>query len=500
MRTSHPCDGCALRRVRCAGGQPCHECKHRLIPCTFLRVRRKRGPKGPRPSTNLKIDQFQKILLKSGSEQSLPTLPADSVLQQGTKSPPALRPNGISMEVYERFLQVFRQRLHSVWPVVSYHDLVGRLRSNRHDYESYSLAAALCSAVIAQLRLREHVVSLDSISSFELAAESQRLRRLFDYQEHFTMSSLLTSFFLHIYFANADKLRTAGFFLRESLTYAHGLKLHQPESYAGLSYRDKQIRLRVFWILFVSERTYCIQNDLPITLRPIDEIPDANPKDGYDSAPMPAFVTLIRLFTFLDGDILESAVSLGDTTLQICAKGKVSRLQHNLVRQDAGKDLDESQTVDLLTTRNWIRILLWQYTIARFSVSCQAQDQAFSALLPATVAHDMLLLLDKVSWKSVQPHGYGMELKIFRMADSLLDVLLCAPASVGTRKLLTDSRESLHSLEKVLGDVGGAQSQFLAMLRKRMLESQLPPPRTIWNDLKISSPQYQVEEELISPS
>jgi hypothetical protein len=130
--------------------------------------------------------------------------------------------------------------------------------------------------------------------------------------------------------------------------------------------------------------------------------------DGYDSAPMPAFVALIRLFTFLDGDILESTASPGDAIMQLRPKDKVSSLQHNLVQQNVGVELDESQKVDLLTTQNWIRILLWQYTIAHFSVSCHAQDQAFSALLPATVAHDMLSVLDKVSWKSVQPHGYGM--------------------------------------------------------------------------------------------
>ena len=255
VRTSHPCDGCALRRVRCAGGQPCLECKNRFISCTFLRVRRKRGPKGPRPGTSVKIEQFQKTLQESTSQQSLPTPPEEPPLSHRSVSPSSLAPPaGISLKVYERFLQIFRQRLYSVWPIVSYDELIARLRNNLDDYESYALAAALCSAVIAQLRLPEHVGSFDSISSFELEAECQRLRRLFEYQEHFTMSSLLTSFFLHIYFANADKLRTAGFYLRETLTYAHGLKLHRSESYASLLSWERQIRLRVFWILFISER------------------------------------------------------------------------------------------------------------------------------------------------------------------------------------------------------------------------------------------------------
>ena len=123
---------------------------------------------------------------------------------------------------------------------------------------------------------------------------------------------------------------------------------------------------------------------------------------------MPAFIALTRLFTFLDGDLLESTASINDSALRVRPKDKVSTLQHDLVRHDLGEDLDESQRVDILTTRNWIRTLLWQYTIAHFSVSCHAQDQAFSALLPATIAHDMLSMLERVSWKSVQPHGYGM--------------------------------------------------------------------------------------------
>jgi hypothetical protein len=81
------------------------------------------------------------------------------------------------------------------------------------------------------------------------------------------------------------------------------------------------------------------------------------------------------------------------------------------------------------------------------------------------------------------------------MADSLLDVLLCAPASSTTQKLLTDSRASLHLLEKVLVDVGGSESQFLSLLRKRMVESQLPLPPSLWNDVQLQSQCQEVDRE-----
>ncbi|KIW28755.1 uncharacterized protein PV07_04629 [Cladophialophora immunda] len=447
----------------------------------------------------MKIEEFQRMLKASGDQQSLPTPPEESALESAVEhriSP--TRPSGIPMHIYHRFLEVYRVRLYSVWPVVSYDELVTALRNNRSDYESYSLAAALCAAVIAQLRLPEHIGSL-TYSSSELVAEAQRLRRLFEYQEQYSMSSLLTSFFLHIYFANADKLRTAGFYLRETLTYAHGLKLHQLNSYAGLDFRERQLRLRVYWILFISERTYCVQNGLPTTLKPINEFPSVDPIKGYDGAPLPAFIALIRLFTFLDGDILESIPSSMTPAIPRSPKDKISVLQHDLSRHPLTEDLDESQRVDILATRNWIRIMLWQYTIAHFVVSCHAQDQAFSALLPTTIARDMLSVLESASWKSIQPHGYGMELKVFRIADSLLDVLLCAPRSTGTRDLLMDSRQALHLLERVLVDIGGTESQFLATLRKRMVESDLPVPNTVQNDQQISW-YFKADEEKKSPN
>ncbi|OAL36615.1 hypothetical protein AYO20_04231 [Fonsecaea nubica] len=434
----------------------------------------------------MKIEQFQRMLKATSDQQSLPTPPEESALEAAVDhglSPKAQ--SNIPMHVYERFLEVFRLRLYSVWPIVSHDELITALRNNHEDHESFSLAAALCAAVIAQLRLPEHVASFSSSSS-ELVAEAQRLRHFFEYREQYSMSSLLTSFFLHIYYANADKLRTAGFYLRETLTYAHGLGLHQLDSYAGIDPRERQLRLRVYWTLFISERTYCVQNGLPTTLKPIHEFPSADPTEGYNAVPMPAFIGLIQLFTFLDGDILESVPLSTSLACNLSAKDRISTLQRDLSCHPLSEGLNESQGVDILATRNWIRILLWQYTIAHFAVSCHARDQAFSALLPTKIARDMLSVLENVSWKSIQPHGYGMELKVFRIADSLLDVLLCAPSSPGTRGLLMDSRQALHLLEKVLVDVGGTESRFLATLRKRMVESQLPVQNTLQNDLQLS--------------
>ncbi|KAJ2959247.1 hypothetical protein NQ176_g11127 [Zarea fungicola] len=277
------------------------------------------------------------------------------------------------------------------------------------------------------------------------------------------------------------------------------LCLHRTDSYVGLPSEERELRLRVYWVLFVSERTYCIQHGLPTILRPISLRP--SPKDGPDGcsgSPILSFLYLTKLFTFLDGDLIEppSAVSppnengavVGGTMADgsfdsQSARSKVSLSQSDLDCAEEGVGLDETQRVDIFVTRNWIRILLWEYTVRHFRMSCSADNEAFSIFLPALVAHEMLGFFSAVSSNSICAHGYGMELKVFRVADSLLDVLACRRQVGRADGMLLGSRDALHSLERVLSTVGGPQSLFLDKLRRRMGEVQLPVANTSWMQL-----------------
>lgn len=51
--------------------------------------------------------------------------------------------------------------------------------------------------------------------------------------------------------------------------------------------------------------------------------------------------------------------------------------------------------------------------------------------------------------------------------------------------MLVGSRETLHSLEHVLLNVGGPNSSLLEMLRRRMAESDLPISLFRWLDIPI---------------
>lgn len=272
VRISNPCDTCAVRRVKCGVERPCHECRKRGLECTSLRARRKRGPKGPRQSTT---DRVRGRLRRQSSVTAVST--DDDFDHDGgdghdygrddgrdgrdshelrnpsvwTCRPP--RHHRLPLSAYRRFIKIFHARLLPIWPVVSPDRLMANLALDQDDNETSALAAALCAATISQLRLEEHTSRRDAVSSLAFALETERFRSSYDYRENCTLSSLLTAFFLHMYYSNANKLRTAALLLREAITCCHTLELHRPDTFTILGSVEKALRIRVYWLLLISE-------------------------------------------------------------------------------------------------------------------------------------------------------------------------------------------------------------------------------------------------------
>lgn len=266
-RNSNPCDGCTLRRVRCEATRPCSECRARGIECTTLQTRQRRGPKGgPRVKTKKRVEDFQRSIREAQAGQmgiqtedrtetqaSLDQAPPDRTQRSNDGGEPTDPHGRLPLEEYFRFIEIFRKRVYSIWPVNNLDDLPAKL-GDPDDYEAYALAASLCASTIAQLRLPEHTTRLDTTSSLRFARDCLRMRDLYDYRETYSLSSVLIPLFLHGYYSNSDKIRTAGFFLRETATFVHALELGRPQTYEHMSQEQKAIRIRLYWLVFVTER------------------------------------------------------------------------------------------------------------------------------------------------------------------------------------------------------------------------------------------------------
>ncbi|KAL5045443.1 hypothetical protein BDW71DRAFT_214986 [Aspergillus fruticulosus] len=480
MPLTLPCDACSFRRVKCDGKNPCSTCLRREQSCTYLKVRKRRGPKGPRRSTNARVQAMQKNL---GIEKSCSmrecSLPASDGIPTSPDLSDAALPvrRRISLSTYYTYIDIFRSQLYTVWPIVSTNALKAQL-NDIGDTESHALAAALCAATLAQLRLPGHSQAQEPflVTSSDFVRECIRLRTDHNPQSSASLDSLLTSLFLHMYYANVDQIPLATFALRDAITHAHLLSLGNRELLEVLedSQDERQLRLRIYWILLVTERTFCIQHDLPITLQTIGDLPI--PVDDGDSDPalLTGFCNLVRLFTRIDGPLLQ-APHLSPRPAY--SRDKITDIQEAL-QTGATRDpiIDEVQRVDIWITLAWLSSLLWQYSASHFMLMSESSNIFFAPSYPFIIARNFLSLVCGASLDSVRPHGYGMEIKLSQLANSLIDVLVYVP-SLSTIYGGSDwgPRHAIVELEHLLGIVSGGRSERLDNLHSRMAQIDYTP-------------------------
>lgn len=158
----------------------------------------------------------------------------------------------IPLSITERYLDIYHGKMYHVWPVVSVEALVQHMRHRPDDTEAYMLASSICTATILQLQL---VVEGGGMPNpHNCIDEIEQLRHTSSYRRKPTLYSLLTSFFLHISYLHLEQQPVSTLLLREAITMAHLLDLHQPTYYASLDQMTSQAHLRTMWLLFITER------------------------------------------------------------------------------------------------------------------------------------------------------------------------------------------------------------------------------------------------------
>ena len=151
-------------------------------------------------------------------------------------------------------------------------------------------------------------------------------------------------------------------------------------------------------------RTYCAENGFPTILVPIGDLPPIEDRENDKARITQAFASLTQIFAHLRGDILDTSawrVSTLDSSKIVASQSDLAVEKHTLVSS-------EIQQVDIFVTQQWMRLLLWEYTMRHFTMSLQSEEHAFSLLLPITIAHKLLSVLSSVTAESIYAHGYGM--------------------------------------------------------------------------------------------
>lgn len=470
---SRACDACKIRKVRCSEAPPCTRCASIGIECTFNKRQATRGPRSLRAKTLAEIRAFQET---QGHRRA--SAPSEGPRLQASSDglvPRAATERATSVSSLIVRLCLYNQRLFPVWPILVVEDVIGSLLQNPADGEIYALANAVCAAIIAQLKLpfAGRTDDTDPATAASMAAECLKAKaslRDSDDGPDMNLNMLRISFFQHIYHENMSPGGSKSLlFLREAITIAQIMGLHRKSTYVSLPAEEQQMRRRILWLLFVTERGVAMLHRLPTILTWQASFPALDGQGEQDEARiLPAFKTLVDLFwTFDQGGAFD--LIHADDASDVQRSSRLDFLQRRLQEMSSGEyGENEVQKADILVTKSWMQTVLWRASV-QFSRSSMAHGQTALIVQPYRIVNDFLSHISHYSKTALEAHGPTIELKIFEIASALTDALatnldlLQTSAGIETRPV-----DMLIQLQRLLASSRGGNKTLLTLLCARI--------------------------------
>jgi hypothetical protein len=238
------------------------------------------------------------------------------------------------------------------------------------------------------------------------AEECLRERKHFDFVEHASPMSTMTSFFLFAYHGNHEKHLKAWHYLQESITFSENLEMDDEDSYAKLDPVDAQWRRRLYWLLFITERAYAVQRRKRTRLQASVTLPAVF--ESEDPQLLNGFVNLANLFSAVD----DSFVSAwrGSRRASLCDEAWLAQTQKQL---DATADttglgeLTETQQLDISISREWLHILAWQMGVSNGLIWGQGEG-GMRLDYPVEIARKVVDMTSNATSIALDTHGIGM--------------------------------------------------------------------------------------------
>ncbi|OLN88505.1 putative sucrose utilization protein SUC1-like protein 1 [Colletotrichum chlorophyti] len=515
------CDACKIRKIKCTEVPPCDGCVAIGTACTFNKVPATRGPRNLRAKTIRQIAQAQQessaattaaSANSDGSVTGTPAPPPPAGTTSSSRSPSsseggssdatggstagqrlarqdaALLTQRTPVPSLVLRLCVYRLRLFPVWPIIAVEDIMASLSRDADDLESYVLANAVGAATIAQLKLAT-TDNNDPATAASMEAECQRSRMALQEREGgppMNLNWLRTSFFLHVYHENQQPGGAKSLlYLREAITIAQIMGLHKESSYLALPLPEQQMRRRILWLLFVTERGVAMLHKLPVALKSNTRFPslDGSGMGEDEGHILPAFKKLADLFWIFDQsgafDILQNSDdedtiwSMADglqTASRACLDVVQRKLQEIPLDSDASSDV---QRADIVVTRQWMQAVLWKVTMNHGRAWSSNNNNVTSLSHPIQIAKEFLQLISQLPSTAIEAHGPGIEFKIYEIASAVTDAV--ANNFRLPRSSTDGPRDILLQLQRVLASCRGGNKALLEMLCTRIAEVQDGP-------------------------
>jgi len=381
----------------------------------------------------------------------------------------------------------FFTNLYPTQPILNRQKVGETIGQMDTDVEAYCLVVSLCAYMMIQPNMEITPELCEGLfeqpqSSIQLGhallQEALRVRKSVNYIENPSVWSVITSFFFFGSYFCLDRQNTAWFHLREATTLAQIMGMHDESNYQVPDVIESSRRRRLYWLLFVTERAYALQQHKPLTLYATINLPTLD-EDPSETVELSGFIHLANLFRPFD----DTFVGLWNKSRAGCSTEWLAQLQQQLSNAlPQYLNCTEAQAVDLRCSQQWLRVMVWQLSISHGFLSSTAADNAMSFHFPIEVSRDLIASASGFSQASMEVHGIGLIEKLFDVACTLTDVMAVIPqeSSGPTSGFSLGPRDYLNQLMRIIGSLRGGQQRYMPVLMQKIegtLASQgIPAP------------------------
>ncbi|CAJ2510626.1 Uu.00g062510.m01.CDS01 [Anthostomella pinea] len=512
------CDHCRRRRIRCDGQFPCQQCANATLTCKREHVPKKRGPKrghgrvinelrarekAPRDPDSASNSDAENDGSFSPSRSAAPTAslsPRESFVPrlrtsvssssasdhryaaepQSPFSSDAFRPNSrCYFHLIPRCVDLYYEHMYPIMPLLYMPNLRATVARPLTPSDK-NLVYALCA--LTSFHMSGKSTSPPGPPSWEMVGrffldECISVRQSYDFVEDLSLSSVISSFWLSTSFFEINQNRKSWYYLREAMTLALDLGLHDDATYVDMTSEEVLCRQRVFWILFVTERSFAILRNKPLTLRKTPRLPTRG--HDYEGPDIHSgFMKLVNSYIPLDesfvnawNDGSDPRVSAAtylslqrifaqplDFLSRLRRKNHPTGLLSSYKNEDEEVEISEPtaiQKADLLMTQQWLRLIIWLSAFRQGLLSTASPEESMNFSFPLSIARDTAAALQSLPSSAIEVHGMGIFEKIFEIGTWCVNVLGAYDAgSSSSRGPYGRATNNTAGMDLVRGDLG----------------------------------------------
>lgn len=439
-----PCDLCAVSKVKCDSTTiPCLRCKRQNRQCTFDRKKKPKVPVREAPQTDVSSvngNDASPTTTKDFEEFIPPSF--EPLYSLRLESPAKLNPCFGKQDLLP-FLQIYQKWYYGNWPIVPIVHLIGRLKRLDPDTEAqatvdnilcYSLACSISAAIAKHLTFlkSENPINYTSpLKCEDIADEGLRVRNLINFRMLPCTDNVLISFFYYLYYVNDKDGRSCGLmYMKEAINFTQVLKLHDPSVYRSKTAQEVHLISKFYYMLLISERYMCIEQNLPVCLEYSIPLPVLD----YDENPpfLLGFLELLKSFALPDRTFFDNLVNYysnksneGDVILAkhwTPNSSWIRKIQDNLNEIKILYASGETQSVNVILSKHWMRCLVWNMSFQnKLLIINSPDDNCLSFNYPLLIARDFLRETKDLSNFAFESNGPGVSVKLLELAHCVTE-------------------------------------------------------------------------------